>query len=72
MAFTRHVKITRKYLKSTADRIEHGAKIDDQDYLFENVPHHFAVSIRQMRILKLLVENDASSIDLKHWLVQLH
>ena len=39
IAFTRHVTITRKYLKSIADRIEHGAN-DDQDYLSGNVPLH--------------------------------
>ena len=41
--FTRHVTITRKDLKSIADRIEHGANIDDQDYLSENVPLYFAI-----------------------------
>ena len=56
--------ITRKYLKSIADRIEHGANIDDQDYLSGNVPLHYAISFGQMRILKLLIENGAS-IDFK-------
>ena len=70
ITFTRHVTITRKYLKSIGDRIEHGAKIDDQDYLFENVPLHYAVSYGHKIILKLLIENGAS-ID-KHWMVQLH
>ena len=46
--FTRHVTITKKYLKSIADKIEHGANIDDQDYLSGNVPVHFADSLRQM------------------------
>ena len=36
--------------------IEHGANIDDQDYLFGNFQYHFAVSIRHMRIL---IENGA-------------
>ena len=53
-------EITRKYLKSIADRIEHGANIDDQDYLSGNVPLHYAVSFGHMRILKLLIENGAS------------
>ena len=56
--------ITRKYLKSIADRIEHGANIDDQDYLSENVQLHYAVSYGHKRILKLLIENGAS-IDFK-------
>ena len=57
---TRHVTITRKYLKSIADRIEHGANIDDQDYLSENVQLHYAVSYGHKRILKLLIENGVS------------
>ena len=56
--------ITRKCLKLIANRIEHGANIDDQDYLSENGPLHFAVALRHMRILKLLIENGAS-IDFK-------
>ena len=60
IAFTRHVTITRKYLKSIADRIEHGANIDDQDYLSENVQLHYAVSYGHKRILKLLIENGVS------------
>ena len=52
IAFIRHVTITRKFLKSIADRIEQGAKIDDQDNLFGNVPLHFAFSIRHVRIVK--------------------
>ena len=52
--------ITRKCLKSIANRIEHGANIDDQDYLSGNVPLHYAVSFGHMRILKLLIEYGAS------------
>ena len=62
--FTRHVTTTRKYLKSIADRIEHGANIDDQDHLSGNVPLHFADSFGHMLILELLIENHAS-IDFK-------
>ena len=51
---------TQKYLKSIADRIEHGANIDDQDNLSGNVPLHFAVSFGHMRIQILLIENGAS------------
>ena len=51
---------TRKCLKSIANRIEHGANIDDQDYLSGNVPLHYAVSFGHMRILKLLIENGVS------------
>ena len=51
-------------MKSIADRIEHGANIDDQDYLSENVPLHFADSFGHMLILELLIENHAS-IDFK-------
>ena len=54
--------ITRKYLKSIADIIEHGANIDDQDYLSGNVPLHYAVSFGHMRILKLLIENGATAL----------
>ena len=53
--FTRHVTITRKCLKSIAERIEHGANIDDQDYLSGNVPFHFPVSFGHIGILKLLI-----------------
>ena len=59
-SITRHVTITRKYLKSIADTIEHGAKIDDQEYLFGNVSLHFDVSFGHTGILKLLIENGAS------------
>ena len=51
-------------MKSIADRIEHGANIDDQDYLSENGPLHFAVSFWHIRILKLLIEY-GGSIDFK-------
>ena len=34
-------------MKSIANSIEHGANIDDQDYLSGNVPLHFAVSFAQ-------------------------
>ena len=54
---SRHVTIIRKYLKSIADRIEHGANIDDQDYRSENVQLHYAVSFPHMRISKLQIEN---------------
>ena len=37
--------------------IEHGANIDDHEDLFGNVPLYLAISCRQMRILKLLIEN---------------
>ena len=37
-------EITRKYLKSIADRIEHGANIDDQDYLSGIVPLRLGIS----------------------------
>ena len=57
-------EITRKYLKSIADRIEHGANIDDQDLLSGNFPLHFAVTFGHMTILKLLIENGAS-VDFK-------
>ena len=53
--FTRHVTITRKCLKSIAERIEHGANIDDQDYLSGNVPFHFPISFGHIGILKLLI-----------------
>ena len=55
--FTRHVTITRKCLKSIANSIEHGANIDDQDYLSGNVPLPFG----HMVILKLLIENTQTS-----------
>ena len=57
-------EITRKYLKSIADRIEHGANIDDQENMSGNVPLHYTVSFRHMRISELLIENGAS-IDFK-------
>ena len=57
-------EITRKCLKSIANSIEHGANIDDQDYLSGNVPLHFAVTFGHMTILKLLIENGAS-VDFK-------
>ena len=44
--------------------IEHGANIDDHENLFGNVPLHLAVSIRHMRILRLIIENHPS-IDFK-------
>ena len=53
-------EITRKYLKSIADRIEHGANIDDQENMSGNVPLHYTVSFGHIRILKLLIENGAS------------
>ena len=50
-------EITRKCLKSIANSIEHGANIDDQDYLSGNVPLPFG----HMVILKLLIENTQTS-----------
>ena len=50
--FTRRVTITRKYLKSFADRIEHGANIDDQDGATALT---YTVSCKQKEMAEILI-----------------
>ena len=51
-SITRHVTITRKYLKSIADRIEHGANIDDQDGATALT---YTVSYKQKEMAEILI-----------------
>ena len=48
-------EITKKYLKSIADRIEHGANIDDQENISGNVPLHYAVLFGHMTAFKTMI-----------------